>query len=51
VSTVVIQTPWCFQPENHDTVGMLALDDHGNLSGASNTSGAATGMGTIKISK
>ncbi len=28
-------------PENHDTVGMLALDAAGNLSGACSTSGAA----------
>ncbi len=27
--------------ENHDTIGMLALDDHGNLSGACTTSGLA----------
>nr|WP_229805067.1 N(4)-(beta-N-acetylglucosaminyl)-L-asparaginase [Alteromonas halophila] len=27
--------------ENHDTIGMLALDSHGNLSGACTTSGAA----------
>jgi len=27
--------------ENHDTIGMLALDQHGNLSGACTTSGAA----------
>ena len=27
--------------ENHDTIGMLALDDAGNLSGACTTSGAA----------
>ncbi len=27
--------------ENHDTIGMLALDDSGNLSGACTTSGAA----------
>jgi len=27
--------------ENHDTIGMLALDQHGNLAGACTTSGAA----------
>ena len=27
--------------ENHDTIGMLAIDAHGNLSGACTTSGAA----------
>ena len=27
--------------ENHDTIGLLALDRHGNLSGACTTSGAA----------
>ncbi|MEZ4773485.1 MAG: N(4)-(beta-N-acetylglucosaminyl)-L-asparaginase [Bacteroidia bacterium] len=27
--------------ENHDTIGMVALDEHGNLSGACTTSGAA----------
>ena len=27
--------------ENHDTIGMLALDSHGNLAGACTTSGAA----------
>lgn len=27
--------------ENHDTIGLLALDTHGNLSGACTTSGAA----------
>ncbi|MDN5200427.1 N(4)-(beta-N-acetylglucosaminyl)-L-asparaginase [Fulvivirgaceae bacterium BMA10] len=27
--------------ENHDTIGMVALDHHGNLSGACTTSGAA----------
>lgn len=27
--------------ENHDTIGMLALDSHGNLSGSCTTSGAA----------
>jgi N4-(beta-N-acetylglucosaminyl)-L-asparaginase len=26
-------------PENHDTIGLLALDSHGNLSGACTTSG------------
>ena len=30
--------------ENHDTIGMLALDQHGNLSGACSTSGAAFKM-------
>ncbi len=30
--------------ENHDTIGMLALDKHGNLSGACTTSGAAFKM-------
>ena len=30
--------------ENHDTIGMLALDAHGNLSGACTTSGAAWKM-------
>ncbi|WP_394189623.1 isoaspartyl peptidase/L-asparaginase family protein [Pseudoalteromonas atlantica] len=30
--------------ENHDTIGMLALDSHGNLSGACTTSGAAFKM-------
>ncbi|WP_448213668.1 isoaspartyl peptidase/L-asparaginase family protein [Colwellia sp. MEBiC06753] len=30
--------------ENHDTIGMLALDEHGNLSGACTTSGAAFKM-------
>lgn len=30
--------------ENHDTIGMLALDRHGNLSGACSTSGAAFKM-------
>jgi len=30
--------------ENHDTIGMLALDDSGNLSGACTTSGAAYKM-------
>lgn len=37
-----------YQPEinieNHDTIGMLALDSHGNLSGACTTSGAAWKM-------
>ena len=28
-------------PSNHDTIGMLALDDNGNLSGACTTSGMA----------
>jgi len=30
--------------ENHDTIGMLALDQHGDLSGACTTSGAAFKM-------
>jgi len=30
--------------ENHDTIGMLALDSHGNLSGACTTSGMAYKM-------
>lgn len=30
--------------ENHDTIGMLALDEHDNLSGACTTSGAAFKM-------
>lgn len=30
--------------ENHDTIGMVALDSHGNLSGACTTSGAAWKM-------
>ncbi len=30
--------------ENHDTIGMLALDNHGNLSGACTTSGLAFKM-------
>lgn len=30
--------------ENHDTIGMLALDENGNLSGACSTSGAAFKM-------
>lgn len=30
--------------ENHDTIGMLALDGHGNLAGACTTSGAAYKM-------
>lgn len=30
--------------ENHDTIGMLALDEHGNLSGACTTSGLAYKM-------
>lgn len=30
--------------ENHDTIGMLALDSHGNLSGACTTSGLAFKM-------
>jgi L-asparaginase/N4-(beta-N-acetylglucosaminyl)-L-asparaginase len=30
--------------ENHDTIGMLALDEHGDLSGACTTSGAAFKM-------
>lgn len=30
--------------ENHDTIGMLALDEHNNLSGACTTSGAAFKM-------
>lgn len=30
--------------ENHDTIGMLALDEHGNLAGACTTSGAAFKM-------
>jgi len=30
--------------ENHDTIGMLALDNHGDLSGACTTSGAAFKM-------
>ncbi|HYF70339.1 MAG TPA: N(4)-(beta-N-acetylglucosaminyl)-L-asparaginase [Ohtaekwangia sp.] len=30
--------------ENHDTIGMLALDNHGNLSGACTTSGMAFKM-------
>lgn len=37
-----------YQPEinieNHDTIGMVALDEHGNLSGACTTSGAAWKM-------
>lgn len=31
--------------ENHDTIGMLTLDEHGNLAGACTTSGAAYKMG------
>jgi len=31
--------------ENHDTIGMLALDDQGNLAGACTTSGLAYKMG------
>ncbi len=31
-------------PENHDTIGMLALDENGNLSGACTTSGMAFKM-------
>lgn len=30
--------------ENHDTIGMIALDEHGNLSGACTTSGLAFKM-------
>ncbi|MCC6253083.1 MAG: N(4)-(beta-N-acetylglucosaminyl)-L-asparaginase [Bacteroidia bacterium] len=30
--------------ENHDTIGMIALDQHGNLSGACTTSGLANKM-------
>lgn len=30
--------------ENHDTIGMIALDEHGNLSGACTTSGMAYKM-------
>lgn len=30
--------------ENHDTIGMIALDEHGNLSGACTTSGLAYKM-------
>lgn len=30
--------------ENHDTIGMIALDEHGNLSGACTTSGLANKM-------
>lgn len=30
--------------ENHDTIGIIALDDHGNLSGACTTSGLAYKM-------
>jgi len=30
--------------ENHDTIGMLAMDEHGNLSGACTTSGMAYKM-------
>ena len=30
--------------ENHDTIGLLALDAHGNLAGACTTSGAAYKM-------
>lgn len=30
--------------ENHDTIGMLALDEHGNLAGACTTSGASYKM-------
>ena len=30
--------------ENHDTIGMVALDEHGNLSGSCTTSGAAWKM-------
>jgi N4-(beta-N-acetylglucosaminyl)-L-asparaginase len=30
--------------ENHDTIGMIALDEHGNLSGACTTSGMAFKM-------
>jgi N4-(beta-N-acetylglucosaminyl)-L-asparaginase len=30
--------------ENHDTIGMIALDAHGNLSGACTTSGMAFKM-------
>jgi L-asparaginase/N4-(beta-N-acetylglucosaminyl)-L-asparaginase len=30
--------------ENHDTIGMVALDEHGNLSGSCTTSGAAYKM-------
>jgi N4-(beta-N-acetylglucosaminyl)-L-asparaginase len=30
--------------ENHDTIGMIALDSHGNLSGACTTSGMAFKM-------
>ncbi|MEL6669797.1 MAG: N(4)-(beta-N-acetylglucosaminyl)-L-asparaginase [Bacteroidota bacterium] len=39
-----LQEDGTYQPpiniENHDTIGMLALDEHGNLSGACTTSGA-----------
>ena len=43
---------WCvnseYKPivniENHDTIGMIALDEHGNLSGACTTSGMAFKM-------
>lgn len=31
-------------PENHDTIGLLALDEHGKLSGACTTSGMAYKM-------
>ncbi len=30
--------------ENHDTIGMIALDEYGNLSGACTTSGMAYKM-------
>ena len=36
--------PWPSAMVNHDTIGMLALDDHGNLSGACTTSGMAYKM-------
>jgi N4-(beta-N-acetylglucosaminyl)-L-asparaginase len=38
------QEPWPIAQLNHDTIGMIALDDHGNLSGACTTSGMAFKM-------
>jgi N4-(beta-N-acetylglucosaminyl)-L-asparaginase len=36
--------PWPVALLNHDTIGMIALDSHGNLSGACTTSGMAFKM-------
>ena len=36
--------PWIYDDERHDTIGLLALDDNGDLAGACTTSGLAYKM-------